>query len=290
MRIWLLAGVLVMGSWVAAVEASTVRASLLPLDAERADTLQSGTAEVTFGLSYAKDERWPYFTESGMLRSQTRLEVPELGFRIGAGNWAEIQASYELIYLDETVAWGQTNEQYGSGDVRLHTKVRLLHENDWPGMAVRFGAKLPNADRGNRLGTDDTDFDISVIASKDVGPLSLHVNLGMLLLGNSGPFVGNAFGAGGQDDLFTYIVAAESEPMGASDDGASVIRLLAEVSGTAGSRFDNNRGHGLVGIRLERGAGAVYLGASAGFMTANENFGLRAGIIYAFEPSSWFEE
>lgn len=289
MGIWVLALFSIFAAWAAEARATVVRASLLPLDAERADTLRSGMAEVIVGLSYAKDERWPYFTEPGMLRSQTRIEAPELGFRIGAGDWAEIQASYELIYLDETVAWGQTNEQYGSGDARLHTKVRLLRESEWPGLGIRFGAKLPNAGRSSRLGTDSTDFDISAIGSKDFGPFALHANMGMLLLGNPGPFVGNAFDAGGQDDLFTYIFAVESAPMGASEDGAVRIRLLAEISGYAGSRFDNDRTRAQAGIRLEHGAGTIYLGTSVGLVTANENLGVRAGIIYSFEPSSWFE-
>jgi hypothetical protein len=111
----------------------------------------------------------------------------------------------------------------------------------------------------------------------------------MMLVGNSGPFLGNSFGAGGQDDLFSYNLAIESAPMGALEEGASVLRVLAEVSGLAGSRFGNNRHHGLLGIRVERGAGAIYVGASVGFVTANEDFGLRSGIIYAFEPSKWFE-
>jgi hypothetical protein len=77
--------------------------------------------------------------------------------------------------------------------------------------------------------------------------------------------------------------------MGASEDGAVRIRLLAEISGYAGSRFDNDRTRAQAGIRLEHGAGTIYLGTSVGLVTANENLGVRAGIIYSFEPSSWFE-
>ncbi len=274
----------------AQAEGQPLRSSMAPLDTERAETLPSGITEVSFGITYAKDERTPFFTVPGALRSQRLIHAPQLGFRIGAGDWAEIQASYELLYLDETTAWGQTNRQFGSGDARLHTKVRLRRENRWPGIALRFGAKLPNANREARLGTDDTDFDLMAVLSKDMGPLSMHANLGILLMGNSGPFLGNHSHAGGQDDLFSYSFGFESAPMGGGNPDEFRLRLMAEVSGYAGSHYDNNRNHGILGIRLEKGPGALYIAGSTGFMSGNENLGLRAGFLCAFDPFKWFED
>src|SRR5262249_7224497 len=159
-------------------------------------------------------------------------EVPQLGLRVGAGGWAEIQASYETIYLDEQAADGRTNWQFGSGDMRIFTKVWLAREREvLPALGLRFGTKLPNANRHARLGTDDTDFNADALFSKDLGPLSAHVNLGLLLLGNSGPTIGHSFTAGGQDDLFDYDVAAASAPFGAAWPGAVSLTLLGELVG-----------------------------------------------------------
>ncbi|MBI3784777.1 MAG: hypothetical protein HY270_15395 [Deltaproteobacteria bacterium] len=272
------------------VRAVTERSSLAPLTVERADTLGSGKAEFAFGFSYADDERFPFFTEPGSLRSQTRLQLPTVGLRIGAGDFVEIQAAYDLIYLDETAANGQTNWQYGGGDSRLHTKIKLKSEDDlWPGLAIRFGTKLPNANRHDRLGTDDTDFDLSAIASKDFGPVTTHVNLGILLLGNSGPFFNpNAFKAGGQDDLFTYRIAAVSAPLGSAGADAAHLQLMAELAGQGGTHYFNDRHSLRVGAQISRGNGAIYLGTSLGLVSASENVGVSAGFIYNFDPAAWF--
>jgi hypothetical protein len=275
-------------SWI--VFPTTARAhSLLPLTTEQAETLPSGTAEAVIGIAYFNDLRFPPFTPPGALRSQTLIGLPQLGFHIGAGGWAEIQASYETLLLDEQATDGKKNWQFGSGDMRMHTKIWLKRETDLlPALGLRFGTKLPNATRGARLGTDDTDFGADVLASKDFGPLIAHVNLGLLLLGNSGPSIGHSFNAGGQDDLFNYALGVVSAPLGAAAAGATTVKLLGELIGQAGSHFDNDRTAVRVGLQMQRGAGTIYIGTSAGLVTASENVGASAGFIYTFEPAQLF--
>jgi len=265
--------------------------SLLPLVTEQAETLPSGTAEAILGIAYFKDQRFPPFTPPAALRSQTLISLPQFGFRIGAGDWAEIQASYETLYLDEQATDGRTNWEFGSGDLRMFTKVWIMREREQlPALGLRFGTKLPNANRRARLGTDDTDFGADAVASKDLGPLSVHTNFGLLLLGNSGPTIGHAFPAGGQDDLFDYNVAAVSAPFGALRVGATQLRLMAEFTGWAGSHYFNDRSAMRWGLQMTRGAGTLYLGMSAGVITASEDFGLSTGFIYTFEPAKLLGE
>lgn len=260
--------------------------SLLPLMAETAATMPSGTAEATLGLSYSKDMRWPAFTPSAALKHQHLLQAPQIGFRIGAGDWAEIQATFETIYLHEDTASGDSHSHFGSGDARLATKVYVLRERPLlPAFGVHFGSKLPNANREDRLGTDETDFWIAGLASKDFGFLDAHANLGVLLLGNPGPSLGDSFGSGGQDDLFTYVLAATSKPLGQADDSTFTFRLLGEVTGWAGTHFYNDRANGRLGIQLQHGAGTYFLGTSFGFVTASENFGASIGYVYRFEAA-----
>lgn len=264
--------------------------SLLPLVTQEAETLRGGVAEATIGIAYFRNGRHPPFTPPHTIRSQTLIGLPQIGFRIGAGDWAEIQASYETLYLDEEATNGQTNWQFGSGDARLFTKVWLRREHRLtPALGLRFGTKLPNATRGSRLGTDDTDFGGDVLASKRIGPVTTHVNLGILLLGNSGPSIGDSFTAGGQDDLFTYAVALASKPLTTAATGTTTLRLLGEVAGQAGSRFDNDRSALSVGVQFHRGAGTVYLGVNAGLVTGSQEFGASTGFTYTFDLGKLLE-
>jgi hypothetical protein len=265
--------------------------SLLPLVTETAQPLPSGVAEAVLGVSYFHDLRYPFFTPGGVLRRLDLLQLPHLEFHIGAGGWVEIQAAYDVLYLDEETSTGLTNWQYGSGDIRLFTKVRLLGEAAiLPAVGLRFGTKLPNANRENQLGTDAFDFGADVLVSKDFGLLAADVNLGLVLLDNPGSSITDTFAPGGQDDLFDYAVAVVSAPLGDPQPGAVALRLLGEITGLTGSRFDNDRASARAGIQMTRGPATLYLGVSAGLVTGSEHIGASTGVIYTFEPAKLLED
>ena len=267
--------------------------SLLPLAAEQADTLPHGLAEGILGVAYFRNLRFPPFTPPGTLQHQDLVAIPQFGFRIGAGGWAEIQASFETLYLNEEATNEGTNRQLGPGDLRMFTKVRVMREGEvWPGLGLRFGTKLPNASRSTRLGTDDTDFGADVLASKDLGPVAAHVNLGLLLLGNSGPTIPTASGsfkAGGQDDTLHYDVALVSAPLGRPQPGSVTLKLVGELVGLGFSHFHNEQSALRLGLQMQRGPGTLYLGTSAGLISGSEDFGASAGFIYTFQPAKLFD-
>ena len=274
---------------VASVPGATFAYSLLPLATEEAQTLPSNVIEATLGLNYFRNLRYPPFTPPSIISSETLMSLPMVVFRVGVGGWAEFQASYEMLYLDETAVNGATNTQYGGGDARIFTKLWFMRERDlWPALGLRFGTKLPNASRPNGLGTDDTDFAAAGLASKTLGPLTVHMNLGILLLGNSGPIIGNSFGAGGQDDLVTYAIGIASRPLGTFSEAAIAVRLLGEINGQTASRFDNDLSDIRVGLQLQRGHGTLYVGVSTGLVSGSEEIGANAGFTYAFDPITLF--
>jgi hypothetical protein len=268
--------------------------SLDPLTTQTAETVPGGTMQAGLGVSYFNDMRFPFFTPAGTLQRQTLLGAPQLAAYIGVADRVEIQARYELLYLDEKTSTGETNSTYGSGDARLFTKVRIMHARGlWPAFGVRFGTKLPNANKNERLGTDDTDFEIEGLVSRTFGPVSVHLNLGILLLGNPGSLIGNRFDAGGQDDLFTYGLALASKPLAGGTLAAlpdTDLRLLGEVVGQTGSRYDNNRDSARFGLQLRHDDWTVYSGVSAGLETGAENVGASTGVLYSFEPAKLFGE
>jgi len=264
--------------------------SLLPLVTEEAQTLPADTIEATLGMDYFHNLSYPPFTPPGIITSQTLMALPLLAFRVGVGGWAEFQASYEMLYLHEQAGNGATNNQYGGGDARIFTKLWFMRERKLlPALGMRFGTKLPDAVRSTRLGTDDTDFAATALASKTLGPVTTHVNLGISLLGNSGPSIGNSFKAGGQDDLFIYGIALASKPLGAIADGAITLRLLGEVVGQTGSHYDNDLSDIRFGLQLIHGAGLLYVGVSTGLVSGSEDIGASFGFNYAFDAASLFK-
>jgi hypothetical protein len=286
MSIRRLGGVAMIIAFSALVSSSAHAEALLPLRTETAKPLPSGTLELAIGSSYFHNLRFPMFTPRGAIREQDLVTAPEMALRIGVGDWVEIQASYELLYLDERNV-EESHTEYGGGDARLFTKVRLFREGEiMPALALRFGTKLPDANKDNRLGTDETDFGIEGLASKDFGIVATHLNLGILIAGNPGPGPGARHrNSDGQDDLFTYSVGLASRPFGSSAPKAVHFRLLAEVQGLAGSHrdFDNDRAAARIGGRVEVGGFSFYTGASVGLESGSEDFGVSAGLVYAFD-------
>ena len=259
--------------------------TLRPLETETAVVLPSGTTQIALGTTYLRNRRWPAFTAPGFNRSQDLVSAPEIEIRIGAGDWVEIQLRYEFLYLDEQRSAGGSFDTFGGGDAEIFTKVRFTLEREWlPATGARFGVKLPNADRSDRLGTDETDFDIAVLASKTFGPITAHLNLGLQILGNPGELDGDPTQSGsGQDDPFTFSLAAVTQPLLAEQTGPYALRGLLAFDLKEGSRFDNDGAAFNGGLQLTRSAWTVYGGASGGVSGAAEDFGLRLGVIYAFE-------
>ena len=259
--------------------------TLRPLETETGALLPSGTTQISLGTSYLRNSRFPAFTKPGVVRSQDLFSAPELEIRIGAGDWVEIQLRYEFLYLDEGRGDGTSHDQFGGGDAEFFTKIRFVRESGIgsPRSERAFGVKLPNANSANLLGTDETDFEIAILGSKDFGPVAAHVNLGLQILGNPGQLRGEVEPAAGQDDPFIYSLALVSQPLKLQPDSPYSIRGLLSIDGKEASRFDNNRTSVSAGFQVTRAAWTLYAGASAGLSGAAEDVGARFGLTYAFE-------
>ncbi len=256
---------------------------LLPLAPEETTAVDHGEVEAFLGVRYARNGRFPAFSPKGSLRSQDLVGLPQFGFHVGAGGWVEVQATFEMLLLDETFFDGRDNSQYGAGDARLFTKVHVFAERGaLPAAGVRFGTKLPNGNRADRLGTDETDFALETLFTKRWGGVGAHANLGILLLGNDGSTVPGfgTFATDGQDDLFTWGLALEAPPLHDALGPGRDLRLFAEARGWAGSRFQNDFSAALVGLQAGSARWFAYAGVSAGLAGAAEDVGVRAGVVH----------
>ncbi|MCK6557133.1 hypothetical protein L6Q96_21525 [Candidatus Binatia bacterium] len=265
---------------------------LFPLTTEDARPLPSGIGAATIGAAYYHNLLFPYFTPPGLIERQDLVAIPDLSFRIGAGDWVELQAGFPLLYLDERGVSGQTNRQYGPGDASLFTKVRILKAAPHrPALAVRFGAQLPNGIRADRLGTDEMNFIGDLLASYAIGPVWTHVNLGMALVTIPEPEPYDTFTSEGQDDLFVYRVAAVSPWWGKVEAEATRVRLLGEVAGSAGSRFDNDRADVRAGLQIQWSQAMLFAGLSTGIVEESETIGAFAGFTYFIDfKALWHED
>ncbi|ORJ55052.1 transporter [Geothermobacter hydrogeniphilus] len=243
-------------------------ATLQPLGIKDAATLASGTGELRFGIAYLSDS-YLLFQRQGSDRTQ--VSVPELDLTLGLGKRIEVEAIYELLLLDET---GRDSD-IGSGDLRLATKINLIQEDlQLPAISLRVATKLPNASRTDGFGTDEADNFIDLLVSRTFPTFSLHTNLGLAILGDPNDR---------QDDKLHYAFAV-SYPLPAHN-----LNLLAGIEGyDFGPDNLNDRGTLTAGAQIRLGGSTIDLGASVGYRSRSEDWGLRAGLTTPFDlPEGW---
>ncbi len=258
-RVWALAGILLF------LTSSTAFAAILePTGLQDAHLLEKGAAEFHLGFSYADRLRTPFQRSD---RDRRVAEVPSLALNLGLGERVEGELYYDYLYLKEK---GQKTE-WGSGDLTVAFKVGLLRERSaLPALALRVATKLPNADRGNGFGTDQTDFYVDLLAAKEWRAVSIFINAGLGILGN--PYTGE------QDDLMRYGIGLEVPLVGKET------RLLISAEGNVfGREYNyNNRGAFRAGIRQTLGRATLDFGGSVGYISESEDWSLRAGLTLPF--------
>ncbi len=230
--------------------------SLYPLETEEAWPIGNGRFQLDVSSEFQSGNILPFDTINRD-RDITRFL---LGVNLGVGERIELEARYDLIHLDEDGGVNKT----GSGDLRLATKVGIYRsaEGDTE-FGLRFGVKLPNANKQDRLGTDETDFFASFLASKEFTPLMVDINLGVALLGDP------QFN-GGQDDILIYGLAFVLP--------FSDLELIGELNGRLGSMENNNRNVVRTGIRWKGIKDSIiYCSVGVGLNDESEDWSVSIG-------------
>ncbi|HSF32956.1 MAG TPA: transporter [Candidatus Tectomicrobia bacterium] len=91
-------------------------------------------------------------------------------------------------------------DETGIGDIILRTKYNFLRERPiWPDLAIVGDIKLPSGNEDDLLGTGETNFRALLVASKTLGLLTPHLNVGYeITTGDS------------EQDNFRYVVGFDA--------------------------------------------------------------------------------
>ena len=122
-----------------------------------------------------------------------------------------------------------TNFKEGGGeegleDVSLVLKTLIVEERDnMPAFLIKTAVKLDNGDEDKGLGSGDKDLGLVAVATKNIGPSTLHVNIGYA-------FAGNDFDPALKDYVI-YGMAGEY-PL------TEKLKLMIELYGESNSHFD----------------------------------------------------
>lgn len=245
-------------------------ANLEPTGLQDGQLLPKNQAEFHIGFSYADGLHNQFQSED---RDRRIMEVPSLTFNLGLAERVEAQIQYSYLHLSED---GQ-GDKWGSGDVSLGLKVRLWRESlRLPAIALRLATKLPNADDKKDFGTDEADIFIDALFTRNYPHFSLYVNVGVAIMGDPRP------NNGGQDDMFRYGIGVRIPVIDNSLDA------LISVEGMEGGDSVNNRGALRAGFQASLGRFVWDMGASVGYVSKSEDWGIRTGLTTFFElPAGW---
>ena len=146
-----------------------------------------------------------------------RESAVPLAFEYGILNRLEI-AVEPVIHTSIRPKTGPSATGFGDTEVTL-TYLLANETRRYPAFAIASEIKFPTT-HDPLIGTGGTDFRIVGIASKRLGPLDLHANLGYTVVGT-----GSIGAYGNNFDVIDYAVAAEY-------DLAPMVALVTEVLGT----------------------------------------------------------
>jgi hypothetical protein len=262
---------------VALLQSRPVYALLPYLDTETAVPVDRGKSRLDVSLQL---DRW-----------KSNLSTYELKAELTYGLINNLDFSVDVPYLVRNVKGSGdvdgVGDEDGVGDVTLKVKVRFIkgREANPVSIAGQLSVKFPSCNKDKALSpecTGEPDVGIRAIASKEFFPVTVHLNLGYI-------FVGNPPNSSLNDVLtyslaFDYLTTAEylhvvgelagrSNPYPKSSNMAS--RLSADTSADPLSA--------LIGLLYDLDTNkALTVTWSMGLTQASPDYGLSAGFRYLF--------
>jgi hypothetical protein len=252
-----------------------------PLVTEDPEPIGAGRVLLEGGLDYAHAQTYPVSGLEGNL-----WRVPTIGVSFGISSIAEFQIDggfYNRLTITKrdsaaplaSAVTATGNTTHDVEDIVVGTKIRLVSETAGrPAFGVRFATRLPNASNESGLGTDTTDFLMSMLGAKTVQSIRVVGNFGFAILAD--PTRGDR-----QNDVVTY---------GLSFARAVTQRteFVGEVNGRkstrSGEAFPGTESRGLlkIGTRYTHGSLRLDGGLFVGMTSNDPTIGFTTGFTYVF--------
>ena len=249
---------------------SPVLAQTRPLHTEEASTPSAGTLWIEAGVAGIRDV--PNFA-SGARRSL--WDVPELRLVYSPAGAVELGVAWTsrvIAVHDPELA--KTVSDFG--DVVLRAKWRFLEARPGrPALAARVVLMLPETSFKDGLGPDTLRTSAELLASRTLGPVSLHANAGLGL--DDRPTKLHA-----QADFFVYRLAVAGRV-------AHGVEVLGEIAGRAiGPSSPGAAEHCEVRLGLRYNHGRLRWDAALrrGLLAADGTWGAIAGLSWRIRPRS----
>jgi len=248
-----------------------------PLPIATVEGAGAGNVTLETSVDYTRDV---FYTLSGLGGDLWRLALIRIDmglssiadFELSGGlrDHLSIKARVPAVFSDVLQLSDPTSTS-AFDDIVVATKIRLrAGRPEAPGLAVRFGTRLPNAKHPSGLGQDTTDFYGSLIVGQPISRAHVTGNAGFGVLGD--PLRGDRRVAS-----FLYGVAIRG-PI------ASRVTLVAGVDGRTGPMEPGleSRAIARAGIEWARGPVRVELDATRGLTVPDGHLGAAFTVGYAF--------
>jgi len=258
---------------------TAVFAQQRPLTVEDPETVGNGRILVEGGIGYERGvEQRVYGLEGNQWR------VPAVGLSFGLGSIAELQldSGWNRLLITERTAAPLSGTLAITGDrtsavedVVVATKIRIVPEAiGRPSLGVRFATKLPNASTESGLGTDMTDFSMTLLIAKTTGSVRFVGNVGFAI-------IGDPTGLGTQHDPLVFgISAARAVTSGFEMVGEFSGRWLPSESDAPAAE---NRAAARGGLRYTVGTVRVDGGLIVGVTGPEPSVGFTTGVTWVFD-------
>jgi Putative MetA-pathway of phenol degradation len=247
--------------------ASRPALALLPyIDSETAVPVERGKSRLDLSM---QDDRWSH-----------RLSIYGLKAELSYGLINNLEFSVNAPYLFRRVKGpgkvdGVGNED-GLGDLTLKAKIRFIKGREATPVSIagQLSVKFPSCDDHKKLSqecTGEPDVGLRAIASKEFFPVTVHLNLGYIFIGN--PPNSNL------DNVLTYSLAFDYVTV------VNDLRVAGELAGETNRDPDTPEDPlaALIGLLYDVDMTKVLtLAGSVGLTKASPDFSLSAGFRYLF--------
>jgi len=227
-----------------------------PLCTDDAGTVGPGHVEVELGWEYAKqpnDDK-----ENALTLSLTTGII-----------WDRLDLGVETPYMWLNVNEG--NNVDGIGDLLVRFKLRFIDETDkFPALAVTLGGKTTTGNSKKGLGTGEVDFVANFIATKEMGRVTLHGNVGH-----------NATGDVAEEQEFNLVNLGLAGEFSVNEQITLVSEIYAEIA--TEDIDEENPLDILVGATYELPIGTVLdFGVAAGLTNGSPDYRITLGMTHEF--------